>query len=134
MWQMGSAPFIGGGFGHFYKYEPIKIEYAINRYSMETRRLLDVLDKHLCNNEYMIDTHYSIADMEIMPWVRAITTSYNASEFLRLHEYQHVNRWLEHLLARDAVARGLKVNGMGDDDIIERHCASDFDTPNHMRF
>lgn len=134
MWQMGTAPFIGGGFGHFYKYAPVIIEYAIDRYTMETKRILEVLDQHLENNEFIVEDEYTIADIAIMPWIRAIPNSYGAADFVQFFEYENVNRWLNTVLYRDAVTRGLKVNGSGPDDIRERHHHSDFDFPNKVKF
>ena len=131
-WQMGSAPFVGGGFGHFYAYAPEKFEYPINRYAMETKRQLDVLDKHLANNEFMVGDTYTIADMAIWPWYGGlvIANSYNAAEFLSVHEYRNVIRWAEQLAARPAVKRGRIVNrsaGPLDQQLRERHDASDFE-------
>ena len=132
-WQMGSAPFLGGGFGHFYAYAPIKIEYAIDRYAMEAKRQLDVLDRHLADHEYMADDEYTIADMAIWPWygatVRGLT--YDAGEFLSVHEYTHVIRWAEAIAEREAVKRGRMVNrtwGEPESQLHERHDASDFET------
>jgi len=131
MWQMGSAPFIGGGFGHFYAYAPFKIEYAIDRYTMETKRLLHVLDTHLAKNEYLAGNEYTIADIANWTWFGAIVRSaYGAQEFLSVHEYKHVNRWVELIGARPAVKRGQKVNrtfGSPEEQLAERHDASDFD-------
>ncbi|MDC0949066.1 glutathione-dependent disulfide-bond oxidoreductase [Gammaproteobacteria bacterium] len=127
MWQMGTAPFIGGGFGHFYVYAPLQIEYAIDRYTMETKRILDVLNLNLAEREFVIGNDYSIADMAIMPWVRGIVAGYKAAEFVEFASYQHVNRWLDQLLARPAVARGLRVNASGEDAVRERHSAADFE-------
>ena len=131
MWQMGSAPFIGGGFGHFYAYAPFKIEYAINRYTMETKRLLHVLDTHLANHEYMAGDEYTIADIANWTWFGAIVRSaYNAQEFLAVSEYRNVNRWVDLIGARPAVKRGQKVNrtsGPPEEQLAERHAASDFD-------
>jgi len=125
MWQMGSAPYIGGGFGHFYKYAPIKIEYAINRFSMETKRLMDVLNQHLGEGEkrYVCGDEYTIADMAILPWVQCISEGYNAYKFLQMEDYTHVNRWREGLEARKAVQRGCRVN---TDSVPERHSKEDF--------
>jgi GST-like protein len=106
-WQVGSAPYIGGGFGHFYKYAPIEIEYAIDRFSMETKRQLDVLEQHLEGKKYILGDVYSIADMAIMPWIRCIETGYNAKEFLSMGDYKNVQRWMTMLNERDAVKRGL---------------------------
>jgi GST-like protein len=131
-WQMGSAPFLGGGFGHFYAYAPIKIEYAIDRYAMETKRQLDVLDQHLAKNLYMAGTEYSIADMAIWPWYGAMVKGvlYEAGEFLSVHEYRNVIRWADQLAARPAIQRGRMVNrawGEPSSQLPERHDASDFD-------
>merc|ERR1712078_931593 len=100
-WQMGSAPYLGGGFGHFYNYAPLKIEYAIDRFSMETKRIVDVLDKHLEGKEYVCDDEYTIADMAIFPWIKCLDTGYNATEFLQLNEYTNVQRWIKTLKARE---------------------------------
>ena len=131
MWQMGSAPFVGGGFGHFFAYAPFKIEYAINRYAMETKRLLHVLDTHLAKNEYMAGDEYTIADMAIWPWYGSIVReAYGAQEFLSADEYENVNRWVDQIAARDAVKRGRMVNrtfGAPDTQLRERHDASDFE-------
>ena len=132
-WQMGSAPFLGGGFGHFYAYAPEKIEYAINRYAMETKRQLDVLDRQLADNAYVAGADYSIADMAIWPWYGGLVKGwlYGAAEFLSVHQYTHVLRWADQLLARPAVARGRKVNRTSGDpasQLHERHDASDFET------
>jgi GST-like protein len=131
-WQMGSAPFLGGGFGHFYAYAPIKIEYAIDRYAMETKRQLDVLDQHLAKNEYMAGKEYSVADMAIWPWYGAMVKGvlYEAAEFLSVHEYRNVIRWADQLAARPAIQRGRMVNrawGEPSSQLPERHDASDFD-------
>lgn len=132
-WQMGSAPFLGGGFGHFYAYAPEKIEYAINRYAMETKRQLDVLDRRLADNEFVAGTEYTIADMAILPWYGGMAKgwSYNAGEFLSVHEYKNVIRWADQLFARPQVVRGRMVNRATGDlsgQLHERHDASDFDT------
>ena len=131
MWQMGSAPFVGGGFGHFYAYAPMKIEYAIDRYAMETKRQLHVLDTHLAQNEYMAGGQYSVADMAIWPWYGGIVTGiYGAQEFLDVAEYTHLLRWVEQVGARPAVQRGRMVNrtfGSPDTQLRERHAASDFE-------
>jgi len=126
MWQMGSAPSIGGGFGHFYKYAPIHIEYAIDRFSLETKRLLDVLDKHLAGKEFICGDEYTIADMAIMPWVRCIITGYSAKEFLQVDSYTNVTSWMDKLLARKAVARGVRVNGFSENAVQHRHSKADF--------
>ncbi len=132
-WQMGSAPYLGGGFGHFYAYAPAKWEYPINRFAMETKRQLDVLDKQLANNKYMAGDEYSIADIAIWPWYGALTKGllYGAAEFLAVHEYKHVNRWTNEIGERPAVKRGRMVNriqGEPSSQLHERHDASDFDT------
>jgi GST-like protein len=131
-WQMGSAPFLGGGFGHFYAYAPIKIEYAIDRYAMETKRQLDVLNQHLATNEYMAGNEYTIADMAIWPWYGAMVKGllYEAAEFLSVHEYKNVIRWTDQIAERPAVKRGRMVNrawGEPSSQLLERHDASDFD-------
>jgi GSH-dependent disulfide-bond oxidoreductase len=133
MWQMGSAPYLGGGFGHFYAYAPVKIEYAIDRFAMEVKRQLDVLNQRLADNEYMAGDEYSIADMAIWPWYGALVKGlvYEAGEFLSVHEYTNVIRWTDQIGARPAVKRGRMVNRvMGDpaNQLHERHDASDFDT------
>ncbi|KRB86509.1 S-transferase [Sphingomonas sp. Root710] len=133
MWQMGSAPFVGGGFGHFYAYAPIKIEYAIDRYTMETKRQLHVLDTHLADRRFIVGDEYTIADMAIFPWYGAILTStYNAAEFLSAHEYPNLRRWADRIAARDAVRRGRIVNRPGPEGttLLERHAAADFDALN----
>jgi GST-like protein len=132
-WQMGSAPYLGGGFGHFYLYAPIKIEYAIDRFTMEVKRQLDVLDKRLAEHEFIAGDSYSIADMAILPWYGGVVKgwNYNAAEFLSAHEYRHVLRWADMLSARPAVKRGRMVNrtsGEPSSQLHERHDASDFDT------
>ena len=135
MWQMGSAAFIGGGFGHFYAYAPIKIEYAIDRYAMETKRLFDVADQQLAKTRYLAGETYTIADMAAYPWLGALHRglAYNdAKAFLQLDQYTHVGRWVEELGQRPAVRRGRLVNrAMGGEEgtfLPERHDASDFDT------
>ncbi len=132
-WQMGSAPYLGGGFGHFYAYAPVKIEYAIDRFAMEAKRQLDVLDRHLAGHEYIAGDEYSIADMAIWPWYGALAKGriYEAGEFLQVQEYEHVNRWSDTIAARPAVKRGRMVNRTAGDpasQLLERHDASDFDT------
>jgi len=132
MWQMGSAPFLGGGFGHFYAYAPFKQEYPINRYAMEVKRQLDVLDRRLDESEFIAGTDYTIADMAIWPWYGALVKGlvYEAGEFLQVQEYKNVQRWTDQLAARPAVKRGRMVNRvMGDpaSQLHERHDASDFD-------
>ena len=132
-WQMGSAPFVGGGFGHFYAYAPVKIEYAIDRYAMEAKRQLDVLDQRLAEHEYVAGSEYTVADIAIWPWYGLMVKgqAYNAGEFLQVHEYTHVVRWAEQVARRPAVQRGRKVNRVSGDpasQLRERHEASDFDT------
>ncbi len=132
-WQMGSAPFLGGGFGHFYAYAPTKFEYPINRYAMETKRQLDVLDRRLAEHEFVAGSAYTIADMAIWPWYGGVVKGwlYEAAEFLDVQSYRNVLRWADQLLARPAVQRGRKVNRLtGDpaDQLHERHDAGDFDT------
>ena len=133
-WQMGSAPFLGGGFGHFFAYAPVKIEYAINRYSMEAKRLFDVLDRRLAESEYVAGGDYTIADMACWPWFGglALGRSYpRADEFLDLKSYEHVQRWAKAIDARPAVKRGRIVNRMTGDpseQLHERHDAGDFET------
>ncbi|MFT4075141.1 MAG: glutathione-dependent disulfide-bond oxidoreductase [Asticcacaulis sp.] len=125
MWQMGSAPFVGGGFGHFYAYAPFKIEYAINRYAMETKRQLHVLDTQLANTTYVAGDDYTIADMAIYPWYGGLLNgAYSASEFLAAEEYSHIRRWMTLLEAREGVRRGRLVNRA--DGLAERHEAADF--------
>jgi GST-like protein len=132
-WQMGSAPFLGGGFGHFYAYAPTKIEYAIDRYAMEVKRQLDVLDRRLADNEYLAGSEYTIADMATWPWYGALAKGlvYGAGEFLSVHEYKNVQRWTDAIAKRPAVKRGRMVNRISGDpasQLHERHDASDFDT------
>jgi GST-like protein len=132
-WQMGSAPFLGGGFGHFYAYAPMKIEYAIDRFAMEVKRQLDVLDRHLAHSEYLAGSEYTIADMAVWPWYGALAKSllYEAGEFLQVQEYTNVQRWTDAIAKRPAVQRGRKVNrtfGELSDQLHERHEAGDFET------
>jgi GSH-dependent disulfide-bond oxidoreductase len=132
-WQMGSAPYLGGGFGHFYAYAPTKMEYPIDRFTMETKRLLDVLDKRLAESEYLAGDAYTIADMAAWPWYAGLTIfgQYGAAEFLAAHEYKNVIRWAEQIHARPAVKRGRMVNrtsGDPSEQLPERHDSSDFDT------
>jgi len=129
-WQMGSAPFVGGGFGHFYAYAPEKFQYPIDRYAMETKRQLDVLDRQLAEHRYVAGDEYTIADMAIWPWYGGLVLGqlYDAAEFLSVHEYQHVKRWADEIAARPAVIRGRKVNrsfGPEQDQVHERHNARD---------
>jgi GST-like protein len=129
-WQIGSAPFIGGGFGHFYAYAPEKFEYPINRFAMEVKRQLDVLNRHLADNRYMAGDEYSIADIAIYPWYGVLVEGalYDAAEFLSVHEYEHVRRWAAEIAARPAVQRGRRVNRVWGDEalqVAERHDASD---------
>lgn len=131
-WQMGSAPFLGGGFGHFYAYAPEKYEYPINRYAMEVKRQLDVLDKRLADHTYLCGDDYTIADIAVFSWYGALVQGklYEAAEFLSVDSYQHLNRWTEQIAAREAVKRGVKVNrfwGEEDEQVPERHDASDLD-------
>jgi GST-like protein len=132
-WQMGSAPYLGGGFGHFYAYAPEKFEYPINRFAMEVKRQLDVLDRNLAEREFMAGDEYTIADMAIWPWYGALVKGlvYEAGEFLQVHEYTNVIRWTDQLAARTPVQRGRMVNRTFGDpasQLRERHDASDFET------
>jgi len=132
-WQMGSAPYLGGGFGHFYSYAPYKMEYPIDRFSMEVKRQLDVLDRQLAENPFIAGDEYTIADMAIFPWYGnlALGRQYNAGEFLDVASYKNVVAWAENLDARPAVKRGRMVNrtsGEPHEQLRERHDASDFDT------
>jgi GSH-dependent disulfide-bond oxidoreductase len=131
MWQMGSAPYLGGGFGHFYAYAPFKMQYPIDRFTMETKRLLHVLDTHLAKSEYVVGGDYTIADMAIWPWYGSIMReAYNAQEFLSVHEYPNLNRWIDLVGGRDAVKRGRMVNrlfGRPETQLRERHDARDFE-------
>jgi len=132
-WQMGSAPYIGGGFGHFYAYAPVKIEYAIDRFTMEAKRQLDVLDRRLAESKYIAGDEYTIADIAIFPWYGGLVKnwSYNGAEFLSAHEYKNVLRWADMLLERPAVKRGRMVNRVNGDpstQLHERHDAGDFET------
>lgn len=134
-WQMGSAPYLGGGFGHFYAYAPEKIEYAINRFTMEAKRQLDVLDKRLENNNYLAGDNYTIADIAVWPWYGALVINdlYGASEFLEVDSFKHVQRWANEIAKRPAVKRGMVVNkAWGDESqqLLERHSASDIDNLN----
>jgi GSH-dependent disulfide-bond oxidoreductase len=131
-WQMGSAPYLGGGFGHFYAYAPMKIEYAIDRFAMETKRLLDVLDRRLAESEYVAGADYTIADIAIWPWYGGLARggSYGAAEFLSVQNYKNLLRWADAIAARPAVKRGRIVNKTNGDlanQLHERHDASDFD-------
>jgi GSH-dependent disulfide-bond oxidoreductase len=132
-WQVGSAPYLGGGFGHFYAYAPTKIEYAIDRFAMEVKRQLDVLDRRLSVSEYIAGDVYTIADMAIFPWYGGLAKgwSYGAAEFLSVQDYKHVQRWADMLLERPAVRRGRMVNrtsGEPSSQLHERHEAGDFET------
>jgi GST-like protein len=132
-WQMGSAPYLGGGFGHFYAYAPEKIEYAIDRFAMEVKRQLDVLERRLAESEYIAGSTYTIADMAIFPWYGALAKGalYGAAEFLSVQDYKNVRRWADALVERAAVRRGRMVNrvyGEPSSQLHERHDASDFDT------
>ena len=131
-WQMGSAPFVGGGFGHFYAYAPEKLQYPIDRYAMETKRQLDVLERQLAGHQYVAGNEYTIADMAIWPWYGGMVRGelYEAGEFLSVHEYKHLRRWADEIAARPAVIRGRKVNrvfGNPDEQVAERHDAADLD-------
>src|SRR5438309_9328926 len=131
-WQMGSAPYLGGGFGHFYAYAPTKIEYAIDRFAMETKRQLDVLDRRLGETEYVAGGDYTIADIAVWPWYGGLAKGvlYGSAEFLAVHEYKNVNRWADEIGARPAVKRGRIVNRLQGDpaqQLHERHDASDFE-------
>jgi GST-like protein len=132
-WQMGSAPYLGGGFGHFYAYAPTKIEYAIDRFAMETKRQLDVLDRRLAESPYLGGNDYTIADIAVWPWYGGLAKGllYGAGEFLSVHEYKNVQRWADEIGKRPAVRRGRIVNRLQGDpaqQLHERHDASDFDT------
>ena len=130
-WQMGSAPYLGGGFGHFYSYAPTKMQYPIDRFTMETKRQLDVLNRHLSDNEYMAGSEYSIADIAIWPWYGSLVLGdlYDAAEFLDVASYTHVVRWAKQVAARPGVKRGRRVNrtwGPEEEQMAERHTAQDF--------
>ena len=132
-WQMGSAPYLGGGFGHFYAYAPTKIEYAIDRFAMEVKRQLDVLDRRLAESEYLAGSDYTIADIAVWPWYGGLVKgwTYGAAEFLQVEEYKNVLRWADSIYSRPAVQRGRMVNrlsGEPSSQLHERHDASDFDT------
>jgi GSH-dependent disulfide-bond oxidoreductase len=132
-WQMGSAPYLGGGFGHFYAYAPTKIEYAIDRFAMEAKRQLDVLNRRLAETRYLAGDQYTVADMAVWPWYGALAKGqiYEAGEFLQVHEYTHVVRWADDIAERPAVQRGRRVNrtwGAPESQLPERHEASDFDS------
>ena len=131
-WLMGSAPYLGGGFGHFYSYAPMKIEYCIDRFTMEVKRQFDVLDRHLAENRYMVGDEYTIADMAIWPWYGGVISNvvYEAADFLEAHTYEHLNRWTNEIGEREAVKRGKMVNrswGELSSQLRERHHASDFE-------
>ena len=133
-WQMGSAPYLGGGFGHFYAYAPSKMEYPINRFAMEVKRQLDVLDRRLAETPYLAGDAYSIADIAVWPWYGALAQGllYEAGEFLQVQDYHHVQRWATAIAARPAAQRGRRVNrtwGDAASQLPERHAASDFDAP-----
>jgi GST-like protein len=138
-WQMGSAPYLGGGFGHFYAYAPIKIEYAIDRFAMEVKRQLDVLDKQLARHRYVAGESYTIADIAIFPWYGGLAKGFlygNSAEFLSAQDYRNVVRWADEILARPAVKRGRMVNrisGEPSSQLHERHDASDFNTKTQDR-
>ena len=131
-WQMGSAPYLGGGFGHFYAYAPTKIEYAIDRFAMEAKRQMDVLNRRLAETRYLAGDQYTVADMAVWPWYGALAKGqiYEAGEFLQVHEYTNVVRWADEIAKRPAVQRGRRVNrtwGAPESQLPERHDASDFD-------
>lgn len=131
-WQMGSGPYLGGGFGHFYAYAPYKMEYPIDRFAMETKRQLDVLDQRLAENEYLAGKEYTIADIAVFPWYGALVKGwlYGAAEFLSVQDYVNVQRWADKILERPAVKRGRMVNrtwGEPSEQLLERHDSSDFD-------
>jgi GST-like protein len=131
-WQMGSAPYLGGGFGHFYQYAPVKIEYAIDRFSMEAKRQLDVLNRRLADSPYLGGSGYSIADIAVWPWYGALVLGqlYGAAEFLQVDDYPHVQRWAREIAERPAVQRGRRVNRTWGDEaeqLAERHSAADLD-------
>jgi GSH-dependent disulfide-bond oxidoreductase len=138
LWQMGSAPYLGGGFGHFYAYAPMKIEYPIDRFAMEVKRQLDVLNRRLADNEFLAGDEYTIADMAVWPWYGNLAKgeAYGAGEFLSVHEYTHVIRWTDAIAERPAVQRGRIVNRpFGDPPgLAERHDASDFDQRTQDKF
>ena len=132
MWQMGSAPYLGGGFGHFYAYAPEKWEYPINRYNMEVKRQLDVLDRNLSERRYLCGDEYTIADIATFPWYGALVKGklYEAGEFLDVESYKHVNRWMDEIFERPGVVRGRRVNrawGPEEEQVLERHSAADLD-------
>jgi GST-like protein len=133
-WQMGSAPYLGGGFGHFYAYAPTKIAYAIDRFAMEAKRQLDVLDRRLAESPYLAGETYTIADIAVWPWYGALAKGllYEAGEFLQVQDYRHVQRWADAVAERPAVQRGRRVNRTWGDEasqLPERHEAADFDRP-----
>jgi len=133
-WQMGSAPYLGGGFGHFYAYAPAKIEYAIDRFAMEVKRQMDVLDRRLAESEYLAGDAYTIADIAVWPWYGALAKGllYEAGEFLQVQDYHHVQRWTDAIAQRPAVQRGRRVNrtwGQPESQLPERHASADFDRP-----
>ena len=131
-WQMGSAPYLGGGFGHFYAYAPMKIKYCIDRYAMEAKRQMDVLNQNLAQREYICGADYTIADMAIWPWYQSVVNNlaYQAAEFLQVQDYTHLVRWVKLMEEREAVQRGKMVNrawGEPNEQLRERHAASDFE-------
>ncbi len=137
-WQMGSAPYLGGGFGHFYAYAPVKIEYAIDRFAMEVKRQLDVLNRRLADNAYLAGRDYTIADMAVWPWYGGLSMGllYESGEFLQVEEYTHVRRWAEAIAQRPAAQRGRMVNrvmGEPSSQLHERHDARDFETKTQDR-
>lgn len=132
MWQMSAGPIWGGGFGHFFNYAPVKIEYAIDRFTMETKRSLDVLDQHLKGKKFMLGDAYSVCDMAIWPWIKTMRTHYGggkACTFLQLDSYTELMRWYNAILERPATKRGVRVNARAEDGLLERHSRKDFDLP-----
>jgi len=133
-WNIGTAPFIGGGFGHFYHYAPIRIEYAIDRYAMEAKRILDVLERHLAegNKQFVVGDEFTIADMAIVPWVSALNmqnAAYKARAFLSMESYTHIQGWIGRIEARPGYKRGMRVNGFSANAVVERHSPADFNEP-----
>lgn len=124
-WQVGSAPYVGGGFGHFYRSAPVKIQYAIDRFTVEVKRQMDVLDKHLADKTFICGAEISIADFAVWPWINALYKMSN--EFLQMDSYENVKKWRDLIAERPAVKRGIRVNGFGDDAVPERHSRADFD-------
>mmetsp|Transcript_10583 Transcript_10583/g.26910 ORF Transcript_10583/g.26910 Transcript_10583/m.26910 type:complete len:279 (+) Transcript_10583:82-918(+) len=126
-WLQGAAPYFGGGFGHFYKYAPVSIQYAVDRFTLETKRLLDVLDKHLADGKtWLCGDEYTIADICVWPWIMCIVKFYSAKTFLQLDDYTNLMAWYARVEARPATTRGIRVNGFGDDAVTNRHSKADF--------